>query len=39
MDLTDESAATEIICFRDPTILFSGLSVFPLAFAFHYPSM
>lgn len=39
MDLTDESAATEMICFREPTIAFSGLSVLLLAFAFHYPSL
>lgn len=39
MDLTDETTATEMICFRELTIAFSGLSVFLLAFAFHYPSL
>lgn len=39
MDLTDETAATEMICFRELTIAFLGLSLFLPAFAFHYPSL
>lgn len=38
MDLTDETAATEMICFRELAIAFSGLSLLLPAFAIHYRS-